>query len=384
MITGEPGLGVTSLVRAVLAEDTQGRRSRMAASLEAILPRVYSLEPRFPVDDAYRRLFSTKIGTRAANAIGNESRTLDALSSLSVEVLFEYLSVSGEIATMAADGARFLVVPGATQDPPALLILDPRIESLSDSRRLTNVLVLHPAALVEAFASLRSHLLDYAPPPLRDVIATASNEDAVEMLLISQPEVVASRRPQMVPLCSPSPFVSIACGSKTSSVGVICHDADGDVGVTACYHGTGPAGTPAAIRGCPLVVKRDSVVQDTVFIPYKDAPGIPAPAGRSSVRSNPAPSEAEPVHFEGAGTRSRVDTHVQSHDPGVTRSRPELQLKVQTPPDTNNGDSGCALIDGNDRVAGFAFQRTGIGEYPEMTDWIWAANALAALGLTPL
>jgi hypothetical protein len=61
-----------------------------------------------------------------------------------------------------------------------------------------------------------------------------------------------------------------------------------------------------------------------------------------------------------------------------------VQLKVQTDPDTDEGDSGSALIDEHDRVIGFAFERTDYDDYPQFTDWIWAANALRALNLRPV
>jgi S1-C subfamily serine protease len=59
-------------------------------------------------------------------------------------------------------------------------------------------------------------------------------------------------------------------------------------------------------------------------------------------------------------------------------------LRVQTGADTNTGDSGSALINQDDKVIGFAFERAAFGEKPQITDWIWAANALSALGLTPV
>ena len=68
----------------------------------------------------------------------------------------------------------------------------------------------------------------------------------------------------------------------------------------------------------------------------------------------------------------------------LLRRRPTVQLRVQTDVATDRGDSGCALIDGDDRVLAFAFERTGYDEYPQFADWIWAANALRALELTPL
>jgi hypothetical protein len=77
-------------------------------------------------------------------------------------------------------------------------------------------------------------------------------------------------------------------------------------------------------------------------------------------------------------------TQILSSDAGLLRARPTVQLRLQTRPDTDQGDSGCALIDTKqDRVFGFAFERTAVDDYPGFTDWIWAANAMSALQLKP-
>jgi hypothetical protein len=171
---------------------------------------------------------------------------------------------------------------------------------------------------------------------------------------------------------------------EISTVGVFCRDADGELGASACWHGTGPAGTPVEVAGTASVVKLASAAQDIVFIPLDAGYPVPPLRGRAGVRTQRAPSQAEQVTFDGAGSGGLVSTRVQSHDAGILRRRASVQLKVQTPADTNPGDSGAALVDGDDRIVGFGFERTGLGEYPEFTDWIWADNALAALDLSPI
>jgi hypothetical protein len=89
------------------------------------------------------------------------------------------------------------------------------------------------------------------------------------------------------------------------------------------------------------------------------------------------------VHFDGA-TNQNQKTRIFGTDNGVLRARPSVQLKIQTDPDTDRGDSGCALLDEQDRVLGFAFERTASDDHPQFTDWIWAANALRALNLTTI
>ena len=69
---------------------------------------------------------------------------------------------------------------------------------------------------------------------------------------------------------------------------------------------------------------------------------------------------------------------------GLLLIDPRRQSTIETPAVVNRGDSGCALLDRDDKVLGFAFRRTGYGAAIEFADWIWAANAMAALELEPL
>jgi hypothetical protein len=393
MISGAPGLDLSSLVRRVLRDTRQMRPdrgiemrpSRLVQHL-ATMRRLQEPAHMFPpAINAYGRLFGTRTGSRAASDIGNESRTLDAISTLSIEALLYYLEERWGFTTdSSAFGRRFLAVAGLPDDPPTLLVLDPTLSDVSLSRRLTDEVNIEPEGLVSAFQRLRRVVRQSADDALAVVMADESFDAAIDLLWISQPEIILTCRPRMVPLCAPSPHVPVHRGTEVSSVGVFCRDADGALGVTACLHGTGPVGTPVTVGGISSSVKRADTVQDIVFIPIDEDYAIPSLCGRAGVRSASAPSEAEKVSFEGAGTRTKVNTRVAGHDAGILRKRRTVQLRVQTPPDTNNGDSGAALIDADDRVVGFGFERTGVGEYPEFTDWIWADNALAALGLNPV
>lgn len=392
MIRGAPGLDVSSLVRGVLAEDhsvaagARGVRgtTRLTDRLSAMMPTIAGdAHVHTASVDPYDRLFSTETGRRAANAVGNESRTLDALSTLGIEILMQYLDDRwGFSSGPSAFGRRFLNVPGGPTDVPALLVLDPAIVDVSHSRRLTDEVDLDPMGLAKAFERLRPLL--YSESDVGPLLSESASFAAVELLWIVQPEIVLTRRPRMVPLSAPSPHVQIMRGAELSSVGVFCRDAAGELGVSGCFHGTGPVGTAVTVGGFHSHVKHADAVQDIVFIPLGQAHQIPAAYGLQGPRQKRAPSEAEAVRFDGAGTQVMTTTHVKSHDAGILRKRATLQLKLQTPADTNSGDSGSALVDSDDHVVGFGFERTGVGEFPELTDWIWADNALASLGLTPV
>jgi hypothetical protein len=380
MIRGAPGLDVAALVKGVLSSQENLQPSALAGNLSDSIRRRRGSVPG--AANAYDRLFGTAVGRQAASLIGNESRTLDAISSLSLEVVFEYLRDTMPSLTTGRGEARVLAVPGMPDERPSLLILDPGLPDVSQSERLTDRVRFDPQGLGAAFDRLRPYMAGGIDDRLVAAIDTADVHAAVELLFVSLPEVVVTSRPRMERLCAPAPHVVVKSGPELSSVGIYCRDATGRLGVTACLHGTGPVETSVAVSGAPSAVALADPVQDIVFIPLPESQ-LPPMRGRGGVRRDLAPSEAEQVSFDGAGSRQRVTTYVKSHDAGILRHRRTLQLKVQTPADTNRGDSGCSLIDGWDRVVAFAFERTGFNEYPEYSDWIWADNALLALELTP-
>jgi len=379
MVRGAPGLDVASMVKATLDEGRPPGPSRRMLGLSKSMDQGGLQEP-----NAYGRLFASRLGQMAVQRIGNESRTLDALSFLSVEVLLEYMEERwGANRGGPGAGTRFLTVRGDPADPPTLVVLDPALGDVSQSRRITEEIELEPQGLVAAFERLLPYIAE-VDHKLAGLQKELHGPWMLELLTIAQPEIVLSRRPRMVWLCAPSPHVVVRRGAALSSAGIFCRDRHGRLGVTACLHGTGPAGTEVTVGGTPAAVEITDAVQDMVFIPLDENYPVPSVRGRAGVRCERAPSESEPVFFDGAGSQGKVDTRVRSHDAGILRRRPSVQLKVQTPADTNAGDSGAALIDADDRIVGFGFERTGIGEYPEFTDWIWADNALSAMGLTPI
>jgi hypothetical protein len=380
MIRGEPGLDVLALVRGVLKTSDDGRPSGLAIRLAQNVPAIHRGHEIPEAANPYERLWSSDFGVLAASLFKDERPLLESISAVSVEIVFEYLTHR----FAQRDRLRFLSVPGGPYERPSLLILNPDISDISESSRVTDALQMTPAALVEAFERIRPALADAADPRLLVALEATGDSGVMELLWISQPEVVVTRRPRMEKLCSPSPHITIRTTTDTSSAGIFCHDSSGILGVTGCYHGTGPAGTPVTVGGTASHVARAEPVQDLVFIPLPDTFVVSRLCGLRGVRTSRAPSEGEPVAFEGAGTGTRADTRVKSHDAGLFRKSKGLQLKVQTPADTNRGDSGCALVDSDDRIIGFAFERTGYGEFPELTDWIWADNALSTLNLTAL
>ena len=110
MVQPRPGLDVSALVRDVLSQDARPAPSRLSHGLRSML-RLDTADidnATIALQNPYSRLFATAAGKTAAEKIGNESKTLDLLSTWSVEILFEYLSMTwGFDADAGVFGKRF-------------------------------------------------------------------------------------------------------------------------------------------------------------------------------------------------------------------------------------------------------------------------------------
>jgi hypothetical protein len=324
--------------------------------------------------DPFTRLFETDLGRTAAHLIGNESRTLDVIQTLSVDIVLEAarrdLQIGPEV--------RTLFVPGLDGLPPTLLLLDPALR-VGDTRQITDEVPIGGTLA----ASRREE-----PSPRSDEgevrrLFLSDPENIRTLLRIAQPEIVISRAPKMERLCVPLPLLRVETATDISTAGILCRDSDGRKGVTACYHGTGPVGTKVTVAGRSSEVALANIVQDIVFIPLPEAEAAGRRDGIAGVLRGRTPAQYDAVRFDGA-TSGETVTNIQSHDAALLRDRPSVQLKVQTAADANKGDSGSALIDRDGKVIGFAFETSAFDEIPQITDWIWAANALRSLGLEPL
>lgn len=326
------------------------------------------------------RMYETDLGTAAIEIVGNEKRTLDILETLSADIMLETARTSaarrrGSTFRLHEDMRR-LFVPAHADLPPTLLILDPATP-LNRTRRITGELAVLPDLLAGSLESTPRSDEEI----VRELILSVPSR-IITALNITRPEVILTCRPRMEKLSVPSPMQVVQTPTEQSTAGILCTDSSGELGVTAAYHGTGPAGTVVTVDGLSATVKIASETQDLVFIPLPAGLNITKKSGLKGILSRRTPSSYLRASFEGATSGART-TSVSSHDAGLLRLRSSLQLKVQTPADTDRGDSGAALIDEDGYILGFAFEKSAYGETPQITDWIWAANALNTLGLTP-
>ncbi|MFZ1991426.1 MAG: hypothetical protein WAW96_16835 [Alphaproteobacteria bacterium] len=337
------------------------------------------------VADPYKRLASTPFGTATAHQLGSPEAAIEAISTLGVEFLLGSASLSGQFGKRLEPDhdppLRVLVVGGRGTRPPCLLILDPNVKP-EETKRITDEGLFHHS-LMETIA-LRSRVPDL---PLDTVSvakeALSAGTDALQQIWwISRPEVIVTSKPEMVALCVPSSCIEVSA-ALSSTVGVFCRDAAGALGVTACHHGTGGVGTPVDVGHDHLRVDDANIIQDIVFIKVPSNYSLPSLKQINGVLSQKVPSTYSQATFDGL-TSGSVSTRITSFDAGLLQLSPMKQLRVQTPADTNTGDSGAALLSSNNEVIGFAFYRSAYGAFPQFSDWIWADNALKALGLTPI
>ncbi|WP_448140397.1 hypothetical protein [Sphingopyxis fribergensis] len=340
--------------------------------------------------DAYGRMFETEIGRTAAEISGNGDQSLWTIGNLAAETLAAAMTLETRFLRpqrrfWEEDDVRTLVVPGIPRigEAPTVLLLDPRADAVA--KRVTDQVVLMPGSLEQAELRLRGQGDGRrGASRVEDMMFRTGPDALLAALWITRPEVIVARMPKMIPLQCPSPALEVRSTAGSSSVGMFCRDAAGTAGFTACYHGTGPAGTAIELGGLPTEIRHASAVQDIVFAALPDGYVLPPDThGLTGIRRNRAPAQNDPATFDGC-TSGRRNIFVTSHDAGLLRQRATVQLKVQTTADLDRGDSGSALIDDEDRVMAFAFERTGIDEPIQFADWIWAANAFDALGLQTL
>lgn len=355
-----------------------------ASIIEAALAAIESKVPRKiltqgSISSPKDRMFNTKLGQSAIDIVGDKLETLKILEWASSELIAESLLIT--MTARASD--RIIIMPSFDETPAVVMILSPDINNVDSSKVISDEIDL-PLTMFERIINQLASPMDESPTgKVMHYIAQGGQPALAELFLITKTEVILSRRPRMIPLCVPSPYMTVRAEAEKSTAGIFCRDQDGEFGITACYHGTGPNGTRVMVEGVESFVKYANEVQDTVFIPLdENAVDLSRIKGRGGVLADRQPSPSDYVQFDGAANQN-CTTRILGADRGLLRARTSLQLKIQTDPDTDQGDSGSALIDQEDRVLGFAFERTAYDDHPQFTDWIWAANALRALKLTP-
>ena len=333
----------------------------------------------FSPTSPWDRLIRTQIPSYLEIQSEAEARDLlIQIEHVTLDFTAEILRLSGQV----PHDQRILVMPEHDDIPASLILLGDISFDATDS--FSNRFAMDPK-LIQGAASEFFHQPE-SMSAYKRIFELVGEEPhlAADLLAITQPEIIQTRQPRMERTCVPDPYMELTAGNERSTAGLLCRDKDGRLGLTACLHGTGPEGTEVQIDGLrSYKVAQANSVQDLVFIPIDDDTNIPPLLAPEGVLQSRAPYQGEDVSFVGATNTNQVDTKVQTHDSGVCSRKAHKQLRLQTPLVTDRGDSGAALIGHSGHVLGFAFDRTHPDDVPKFSDWIWADNALSALGLTP-
>src|SRR5260221_898016 len=138
-------------------------------------------------------------------------------------------------------------------------------------------------------------------------------------------------------------------------------------------------GTTVSVAGIQGTVREADVYTDSCFIEMSQRPSVGSLQQTQGPLLGKCPTQYNPANYEGISTQG--STKIKGYDLSLLSLVTNTQKKVYTEPDTDPGDSGAALVDENSYVLGFSHNRTGIGEYPEWSSWMWAQAVYDALGI---
>jgi hypothetical protein len=272
------------------------------------------------------------------------------------------------------EGSRQIIVARARMRRFDLLVFYPSWPNMPFT--IENV-SLTDRELMDGWLRFVRRLVD--PGPLIAIGGMA----AVEAAFGSRPQafsVVVSGGAAPVPTAAPSPSWKITepMGSVDSTAGVAVLDKTRRSGVTAALHAIGAASS-VTVNGSPGTVVATSALTDSCFIETTQTPGN-FPGNRGPL-VNILPRGNQSATFDGV-TSGLQKTNIDGWDRGLPYITTFNQLHNYTPPITNTGDSGAALVTDDDFVSGFAFERSPpVGAVVEFSSWVWAHAVYERLSL---
>lgn len=196
------------------------------------------------------------------------------------------------------------------------------------------------------------------------------------------PKIVRTARSRRDSPSVASPAMGVSTrvsGVSLSTVGVIASDKQGRRGVTTALHAFEKRGAGVFIKGKAGRIRARDAVTDSCFIEVAD-PDFSRIRRCKGPLNGVTPRGGESVWFDGV-TSGRTKTEVLGWTLELPFWIPGIQSRVLTPPVTEQGDSGAALVNKQGEILGFAKYRTGVNERAPHSGWIWAASVFATLNL---
>ncbi|WP_155960410.1 hypothetical protein [Fischerella sp. PCC 9605] len=299
-----------------------------------------------------------------------------------------------------------ILSPQYRKEAPTELSLDQSYRALEDGYRRWRQQQLAEFSQFRKREAVSLEAITERSQILSTSLKALSTQD-LEQIAYSRPfKALVARMPVVVPSLTmnvlqsiiPSPAWGVATtayNSAISTVGIASYHDTYGFGVTACLHGVfdqlndlntimntqgiqGVLGRIVWINGQQGIIREADYITDSCFIQLNNYSLANSYSTQGPMKY--APPVAARVEFTGIASGTK-NTYVKGHDMSIFSLLPGSQPKVYTEPITSPGDSGATLIDENDYVVGFSFNRTGLGEYPEFSSWMWAHAVYNALGL---
>ena len=201
------------------------------------------------------------------------------------------------------------------------------------------------------------------------------------------PSIVMPRAPRILTARVPVPAQSVQVGIDTATLGV-CGRRHGTDVATSVEHAVDGSAT-VTIQGTSCPVVETNFALDAVAIDVSALPALPSAPVHGPLAGMP-PQAGATHRFIGA-TSGPVDDVVIAWDASIPWLAPGLGVPshVYTGACTLPGDSGAALVDGSDRVVGFA-RFTAPLAHPYSTQrspnsgmagWVWAETVFHCLSI---
>jgi hypothetical protein len=356
-------------------------------------------EPRATLPHSY--LGTGRTADRLYDIIQAETRTEPLLATLFWQIMLRSPAFARSLAQLDVNAQTLqrvepYVVPG-TAGRFDLVVLDPgrsaeTIQAVTlEASRDELVIAWRRWSTSQPWSRTPLPELYRTSPPFPTAPTPAELLDVVdpdfpgELLARNEFRVLVARLPEtQLTATPPVPMLGVSIPpdpKPTATAGIVATDRSGVVGVTTAHHALGAidVGDPVLVGPHSGKVRSLDMVSDSAFVevPGMTLPGDPA--GLRGVLRGLSPREG-PASFEGIAS-GPVSTRVTGWSPDIPLVQPYSQLKVLTTPATAAGDSGCALMDIDGYILGFAFYRTGLGQPVEFSAWIWAHSVCEAHGL---
>jgi hypothetical protein len=207
----------------------------------------------------------------------------------------------------------------------------------------------------------------------------------MQMIITKKPRLI---RQQMNFPCIPSPAHGVCPQGfelPNSTAGVYAENARGQKGAVICLHALGDVDSAMAeiesgnnkvvVNNYPGKIVTYDPISDSCFVVFDDQDLVDNGTFQkiTGLLTGKTPRQYESAFFDGFRS-GPLSTNINGWSPDLPFVKRHNQLKVYTNAITNPGDSGCALKDSEGNVCGFAFERSGISENPQLSSWIWAES----------